>query len=213
MFRFGPLAFTVITRVQNLVGDAKALDTVKNLKSISVTTRLARSKRFSFAAKHKFLRKEDSRQFPPLVLRCRVQHPNPGPGRRLADICDQPNQRIALLVESYSDRLSGEVSSPGDSGHIKTGTRFVVSAGAKRGFPSMTNPTQVVLATVFFLASMAVVPVAGRLAPIFKARMTLPHIIEYAAKNRCEVPVAWTVEIIRANLRQKLEPPMSPCRV
>src|SRR5215469_304173 len=69
----------------------------------------------------------------------------------------------------------------------------------------MITPKQIVVATDFSRASIAAVSVASRMAKIFKAKITLLHIFEYAPKYRYKVPVEWMVEIIRRDVRSKLE--------
>jgi nucleotide-binding universal stress UspA family protein len=51
---------------------------------------------------------------------------------------------------------------------------------------------------------MAAVPITGRLARIFKAKVTLLHIFQYVPKHRYPIPVEWMVEIIRRDVRSKL---------
>jgi hypothetical protein len=46
--------------------------------------------------------------------------------------------------------------------------------------------------------------VAGGLAQIFCAKVTLLHIFQYVPKYRYKVPVEWMVEIIRTDVRKKL---------
>lgn len=68
----------------------------------------------------------------------------------------------------------------------------------------MTTPNQIVLATDFSPSAMAAVPIAGKFARIFHAKVTLLHIFQYAPKHRHKVPVEWMVEIIRRDVRSKL---------
>jgi nucleotide-binding universal stress UspA family protein len=67
-----------------------------------------------------------------------------------------------------------------------------------------TAPTQIVLATDFSPSAMAAVPITGRLARIFKAKVTLLHVFQYVPKHRYPIPVEWMVEIIRRDVRSKL---------
>lgn len=69
----------------------------------------------------------------------------------------------------------------------------------------MTTPNQIVVATDFSPASDAALSVAGTMAQIFKAKVTLLHIFQYVPKHSYRVPVDWMVEIIRRDVRQKLE--------
>jgi nucleotide-binding universal stress UspA family protein len=75
---------------------------------------------------------------------------------------------------------------------------------AAASFVAMTTPNQIVLATDFSPSAMAAVPVAGKFAQIFDAKVTLLHIFQYAPKHRYKVPVEWMVEIIRRDVRCKL---------
>src|ERR1700751_1599547 len=69
----------------------------------------------------------------------------------------------------------------------------------------MTAPGQIVVATDFSPASNAAVSVASRMAHVLKAKITLLHIFQYVPKHRYKVPVEWMVEIIRRDVRSKIE--------
>ena len=65
----------------------------------------------------------------------------------------------------------------------------------------MTTPGQIVVATDFSPASSAAVRLAGTMAQIFKVKVTLLHVFEYAAEHRYPIPVGWMVETIRRDIR------------
>lgn len=68
----------------------------------------------------------------------------------------------------------------------------------------MKIPSQIVVPTDFSPSSTSAVRVAGELATIFHAKVTLLHVFQYVPKHRYKVPVEWMVEIIRADVRNKL---------
>jgi len=69
----------------------------------------------------------------------------------------------------------------------------------------MTTPRQIVVATDFSPASNAAVRVATTMAQVFKVKVTLLHVFEYVPNHRYPVAVGWMVEIIRRDIRRKLE--------
>jgi nucleotide-binding universal stress UspA family protein len=68
----------------------------------------------------------------------------------------------------------------------------------------MTIPDQIVLATDFSHASTAAVPVADKLARLFKVKVTILHVFQYAPRHRHQIPMEWMVGIIRRDVRCRL---------
>jgi len=67
------------------------------------------------------------------------------------------------------------------------------------------TPNRIVFATDFSPASNSAAHVANRVARIFQVPVTLLHIFQYAPRHRYLGPVEWMVEIIRRDVRDKLE--------
>jgi nucleotide-binding universal stress UspA family protein len=69
----------------------------------------------------------------------------------------------------------------------------------------MKPPSKIVVATDFSPASNAALPLACTLAQIFKTKVTLLHVFQYVPAHRYLFPVEWMVELIREDVRRKLD--------
>jgi nucleotide-binding universal stress UspA family protein len=66
-------------------------------------------------------------------------------------------------------------------------------------------PNKIVVATDLSSASDSAVSIAGTMARTFKAKVTLLHVFQYATLDRYLFPVEWMVELIRTDVRRKLD--------
>jgi nucleotide-binding universal stress UspA family protein len=64
-------------------------------------------------------------------------------------------------------------------------------------------PEQIVLATDFSSASAAALPIAGRLATLFSAKVLVVHVFQYVARHPYQIPVGWMIERIRDDVELK----------
>ena len=71
--------------------------------------------------------------------------------------------------------------------------------------PDLKIPNRIILATDFSPASSTAVLIASKVARVFKATVTILHVFQYVPHHRYKVPVEWMVEIIRRDVRQKLQ--------
>lgn len=71
--------------------------------------------------------------------------------------------------------------------------------------PDLKIPNRIILATDFSPASCAAVLVASKVARVFNATVTILHVFQYVPQHRYKVPVEWMVEIIRRDVRQRLQ--------
>ena len=65
-------------------------------------------------------------------------------------------------------------------------------------------PDQIILATDFSPASSAASSVAARMAQLFKCKVLLIHVFQYAARHEYKVPVGWMIEIIRNDVKRQI---------
>jgi nucleotide-binding universal stress UspA family protein len=70
--------------------------------------------------------------------------------------------------------------------------------------PNMTNLEQIVVATDFSPASASALHVAGRIARLFNIKVTVVHVFQYPVHHRYPIRVGWMVEMIRKEVREKL---------
>lgn len=70
--------------------------------------------------------------------------------------------------------------------------------------PNSMIPDQVIVATDFSPASAAALAIASRVARIFKVKITILHVFQYAAQHHYRVPVDWMIASIRSDVRAKL---------
>ena len=69
----------------------------------------------------------------------------------------------------------------------------------------LSVPNRIILATDFSPASSAAVLIACRVAEMLKATVTILHVFQYVPHHRYRVPVEWMVEVIRRDVRKKLQ--------
>lgn len=69
----------------------------------------------------------------------------------------------------------------------------------------MTIPNKIVVATDFSPSSETAVSIACRMAQTFKVKVTLLHVFQYVQKRRYLFPTEWMVELIRDDVRRKLD--------
>ena len=69
----------------------------------------------------------------------------------------------------------------------------------------MIAPDQIVVATDFSPASTAALRMASRVARLFQAKVSIVHVFQYSPHHRYPVPVDWMVEMIRQDMRVKLD--------